>query len=335
MFKIGVIGCNYWGRNLLRNFVENTDCQIAACSDSRASNLKYIKERYPFIRTTLEPSELVDNSAVDALVIASDISTRYGLARQAILNGKHLLLDKLIASTSQEAEELVELAQAKGNILMITSPLEYSPPGIKIKEIIDEGKLGKIYYIASSRINLGIYRQDINVIWDLASHDISLYIYWLNAEPIRVWATGKAVGYKGNCDTAIINMEFTSGTMANIQISWLAPTKLRMTILSGSRKMLIFDDTKSGEKIKIYDRGVTLKNPRDFGEFQLTYREGDVVSPKLDTYEPLSKVVQHFLECIRRGERPRTDGTKGIKAIKVLEAIDRSLKNNGRMEEVK
>jgi len=319
----------------LRNFIENTDCQIAACSDSRGLNLKYIKERYPFIRTTSDPSELIDNPKVDALVIASDISTRYALARQAILNGKHLLLDKLIASTSREAEELVELAQAKGNILMITSPLEYSPPGIKIKEIIDEGKLGKIYYIASSRINLGIYRQDINVIWDLASHDVSLYIYWLKEEPIRVWATGKAVAYKGNCDVAIINMEFPSGTMANIEISWLAPTKLRITILSGSEKMLVFDDTKSGEKIKLYDRGVALENPQDFGEFQLTYREGDVVSPKLDTYEPLSKVVQHFLECIRRAERPRTHGAKGIKVIKVLEAIERSLQNGGNREEVR
>jgi len=335
MFKIGVIGCNYWGRNLLRNFVENTDCQIAGCSDWRSSNLKHIKDRYPFIRTTLDPLELIDNPKIDALVIASDISTHYPLARQAILNGKHLLLDKLIASTSQEAEELVELAQTKGNILMITNPLEYSPPGIKIKRIIDEGKLGKIYYIASSRINLGIYRQDINVIWDLASHDISLYIYWLNAEPIRAWAMGRAVAYEGNCDTAIINMEFPSGTMANIQISWLAPTKLRMTIISGSRKMLVFDDTKSGEKIKIYDRGVALKNPQDFAEFQLTYREGDVVSPKLDTYEPLSKAVKHFLECIRKRERPRTNGTKGVKVIKILEAIERSLLNGGDMEEVK
>jgi len=335
MFKIGVIGCNYWGRNILRNFIENTDCQITACSDSRPSNLKYVKERYPFVRTTLEPSELIDSPESDALVMTSDIYARYALARQAILNGKHLLLDKLIASSSQEAEELVELVQARGNILMTTNPLEYSPAGIKIKEIIDQGKSGKIYYIASSRINLGIYRQDMNVIWDLASHEISLYIYWLNAEPIKVWATGKAFADKVNCDTAIINMEFPLGTMANIQISWLAPTKLRMTIISGSRKMLVFDDTRSGEKIKIYDRGVALKNPQDFGEFQLTYREGDVVSPKLDTYEPLSKVVEHFLECIKKRKRPRTDGIKGIKVIKILEATERSLQNGGSMEEVR
>lgn len=334
MFKIGVIGCNYWGRNLLRNFIENTDCQVVACSDLRSSNLQIVKEKYPYISATTEFSELINNPEVDILVITSDISTHYPLAKQAILSGKHLLLGRLIASTSQEAEELVGLAQAKGNILMVTNPLEYSPAGIKIKEIIDKKKLGRIYYITSSLTNLGIHPQDINVIWDLACHDISLHIWWLGEVPVNVWATGKDVTYKGVCDTAFINMEFPSGTMANIEIHWLALTKFRMMLLSGSRKMLVFDDTENIEKIKIYDKGVDLKNPQDFGEFQVTYRSGDVVSPKLDTYKPLDKAVEYFLKCIENGTKPRSNGSKGIEVIKVLEAIDRSLKNNGHMEKV-
>lgn len=332
--KLGIIGCNYWGRNLLRNFVENNGCRIVACSDLRSSNQEIIKERYPGINLILNPLDLVNNPEIEALVIASDLSTHCGLAKEAVTKGKHLLFDKLLASNSQEAKELVGLARANNSTLMVTTPVEYSPAGIKIQEFISSKKLGKIYYIASSRINLGIHREDINVIWDLARHDVSLHIWWLGETPIKVWASGKAIAHKKICDTAFISMEFPSGTITDIEVSWLAPTKLRMTLISGSKKMLTFDDTESVEKIRIYDKGADLKNPEDFGEFQLSYRSGDVLSPKLDTYEPLNKVVEHFLESVKNKTTPRTNGTNGIEVIRVLEAIDRALGNGGAVERV-
>ncbi|RJQ18380.1 MAG: gfo/Idh/MocA family oxidoreductase [Nitrospiraceae bacterium] len=336
--NIGIIGCNYWGRILLRNLVENAGCcskfRISACSDYYSSNLKFIEERYPFISIIKEPAELIRSPKIDAIVIASDVSTHYSLARRAILNKKHLLVDKLIASTSIEAEEIVDLSHSQGTILMVTNPLEYSPAGIKIKELLERKNLGKVYYITSSRMNFGIYRHDINVIWDLAYHDISLQNWWLKELPENVWATGKNSTYKGMCDTAFINMEFPSGIMTNIGVSWLSPKKLRRMVICGSKKMLVFDDARSSEKIQVYDKGAELKDPESFDEFQLTYRSGDVLSPRIDTYEPLTKTIEHFFECIEKNNDPRTNGKNGIQVIKILEAIDRSLINNGHVEKV-
>ncbi len=339
--KIGIIGCNYWGRNILRSLIENSGCcssfYIVGCSDeSYPSNLHIINQRYPYLNTTLKTSELIESPDVDALVIATDISMHYDIAKRAILNGKHLLIDKLIASTSDEAAELVELSHVKQKVLMVASPLEYAPPGVKIKEIINKRKLGKIYYITSSRLNLGMYRPDINVVWDLACHDVSLQIWWLNELPVCIWASGRESAYRGIYDTAFISMEYPSGTLTNIEVSWLSPVKLRQMVIAGSRKMLVFDDTESTkEKIKIYDKGADLRDPENFDEFQLSYRSGDVVSPKLDIYEPLGKVVAEFFECLDNNyKKPMTNGEKGIQVIKILEAIERSLRKDGHMEKV-
>ncbi|MBN2121401.1 MAG: Gfo/Idh/MocA family oxidoreductase [Candidatus Omnitrophica bacterium] len=334
MVNIGIIGFNYWGRNILRNLLENSACRVIACSDTVISNLQAVRDRYPELYITQDPSELLDNPKIDAVVLASDVSTHHSLGKRAIIQGKHVLFDKLIASSSEQADELVTLARSKKNILMLCNPLEYSPAGLKIKDFIRGDLLGKIYYIISSRINLGMYRQDIDVVWDLAYHDISLYMWWLDESPINVWAQGKAVICEGICDTAFINMEFSSGTMVNIEVSWLAPTKLRMTILAGSKKMLVFDDTASAEKIKIHDKGADVKNPESFGEFQLTYHSGDVLCPKIDTYEPLQNSIRHFIECVKTDREPRSNGLRGIKVLKILEAAERSIVNNGRREEV-
>lgn len=322
-------------RNLIENKEFGSGFQIYGCSDIYNSNLKIIKERYPFLRIFNDPSELIDSHDVDVLVVASDVTLHYSQARRAILNGKHVLLDKIVSTTSKDAEELVELSEAKNKVLMVVSPLEYSPAGIKIYEIIKNKQLGKLYYITSSRMNLGIYRQDINVIWDLACHDISIQNWWMGEMPVHVWANGSSNTHNSICDTAFISMEYPSGQIANIGVSWLSPTKIRQIIISGSTKMLVFDDTEGSEKIKIYDKGADILNPESYDEFQLTYRSGDILSPRIDTYEPLKNLVSEFIESIKNGKNARTDGVKGVKIVKVLEAIDESLQHSGKMMEVK
>ena len=332
--NVGVIGLGYWGPNLVRNLYESNLCEQLYCCDLSESKIAKIQARYPTIKTTTDYRELVNNPEIDGVVIATTVSTHYKLATEFLNVGKHVFVEKPFTPSPKEAAQLVALAEEKNRIIMVGHTFEYSPPVIKIKEIIDSGILGDIYYISASRVNLGLHQKDVSVIWDLAPHDFSCLFYWLGEQPKRLSAMGRDYVQKGIPDVAFINMEFASGCTAHVQVSWLAPSKLRRTAIIGSDKMLVYDDTQAMEKVKIYDKGVDFKDPETFGEYQLSYRTGDIVSPRLDTFEPLNKEMRHFVECCESGATPKTDGYNGLRVVKALDAAERSLRNGGKIVEI-
>lgn len=332
--KIGVIGLGYWGPNLVRNLYEAHLCDQIVCCDVQEARINKIQSRYPAIVTTTDYKTLLNDAELDGVVIATPVSAHYPLAKEFVSAGKHVFVEKPFTASAAEAEELIDLAQQNHVQIMVGHTFEYSPPVLKIKELIEKGELGNIYYISSSRVNLGLHQKDVSVIWDLAPHDFSCLFYWLDEQPVRVSAMGKDYVQKGIPDVAFINMEFASGATAHVQVSWLAPSKLRRTAIVGSEKMLVYDDTENFEKVKIFDKGVDFKDPETFGEYQLSYRTGDVLSPKLDTFEPLNFEMRHFVECCQTGQTPKTDGANGLRVVKTLDAAETSLKNGGKIVEL-
>ncbi|MCD4702354.1 MAG: Gfo/Idh/MocA family oxidoreductase, partial [Candidatus Aegiribacteria sp.] len=326
MLKTGVIGLGYWGPNLLRNIHANKRSGELVMCDSDPARLEKMKLRYPDVSYTPDYRDLFNDSSLDAVVIATDVSSHYPLAKEALLAGKHVFVEKPFAASTAEAEELVALGRSKGLITMVGHTFMFSPPVIKTKEIIDSGELGDIHFITSSRVNLGLHQKDVSVIWDLAPHDFSMLFYWLGEEPSRVSAFGHAYVLDGIPDVAFINLAFPSGAIGNVQVAWLAPSKLRRTVIVGSRKMLVYDDTEPIEKIKIYDKGVDVIEPESFGEYQLTYRTGDIVSPKLPAGEPLGAEMEEFLSCVETGNNPKSSGEEGLAVVRALELADASLR---------
>ncbi|MBN1479536.1 gfo/Idh/MocA family oxidoreductase [candidate division KSB1 bacterium] len=334
MMNVGVVGLGYWGPNLVRNLYESHLCEQIYCCDLDDAKAEKIKSRYPTIITTRDYKELVQNPEINGTVIATPVSTHFPLAMEFLEAGKHVFVEKPFTPSPEKGAALVAKAEEKGLIVMVGHTFEYSPPVIKIKEIIDSGELGKIYYISASRVNLGLHQKDVSVIWDLAPHDFSCLFYWLGEQPKRLSAMGRDYVLKGVPDVAFINMEFASGCTAHVQVSWLAPSKLRRTAIIGSEKMLVYDDTETMEKVKIYDKGVDYKDPETFGEFQLSYRSGDIISPRLDTFEPLNREMRHFVECCEKGLTPKTDGHNGLRVVKALDAAERSLRAGGKIVEI-
>jgi len=332
---VGIVGCGYWGPNLIRNFLSHKGFgQVIGC-DLDQSKLERIQQRYASVKVTSDYEDLLGSNKVGAVAIATPVKAHYQLARDALQAGKHVFVEKPFTSSSAEALQLIKLADEKNLTLMVGHTFEYSPPVVKIGELISGGTLGEIYFISSSRVNLGLHRKDVSVIWDLASHDFSIIFSWLKTSPLRITALGKDYVQRGIPDVAFINMEFPSGCVAHVEVSWLAPSKLRRTAVIGSEKMLVYDDTEVMEKVKIYDKGVDYKDPDSFGEFQLSYRAGDIISPQLENYEPLSLEVAHFFECICNGKRPKTDGFSGLRVVQALEAAQSSLENNGHPEVIR
>jgi len=333
--NVAVIGLGYWGPNLLRNLYEIKSCDSLIACDKDESKLEKIKLRYPTVAIEKNYRNLLTNDRLQAVVIATPVSSHFPIGQDFLKAGKHIFLEKPFTQNTAEAEKLLQLAEEKNLITMVGHTFEYSPPVLKIKEIIDSGELGKIYYISTSRVNLGLHQKDVSVIWDLAPHDFSILFHWLEAEPIRISAMGKDYVQKNIPDVAFINMEFASGCIAHVQVSWLSPSKLRRTAIIGSKKMLVYDDTENIEKVKIYDKGVDYKDPETFGEFQLSYRSGDVVSPYIKNFEPLNMEMKHFLDCCGTHQRPKTDGYNGLRVVKALEAAEKSLRNNSKVMEMK
>lgn len=329
---VAVVGCGYWGPNLVRNLVENRTCRRIACCDIDDDQLARLSKRYPNLLYTTDYDEVLKDTTIQAVMLATPVSTHYDLARRALAAGKHTFVEKPMTATSEQALRLMEEAAAARLTLMVGHTFEYSPPVLKIRELMDANELGTVYYVSSVRVNLGLHQSDISVVWDLAPHDLSMLFYWLKDSPSRVYAMGKAYVQRGIPDVAFISMEFDSGVIAHVQVSWLSPSKLRRTTIVGSGKMLIYDDTEHSEKVKLFDKGVDFSEPQTFGEFQLSYRSGDIVSPKLDTYEPLQAEVEHFLQCVLTGERPRSDGVSGLRVVRVLEAVERSMQTGSTVE---
>ena len=325
MANIGVIGLGYWGPNLLRNIVANRRSDKIVICDSDPGRLTKIAERFPTCEKTLNAKDIFNDPSIDAVIIATSVSSHYPLAMEAMKAGKHVFVEKPFAEDTKKAEEMVQYAEDNNLVTMVGHTFLYSPPVLKIKQILDSKELGDIRFITSTRVNLGLHQKDVSVIWDLAPHDFSMLFYWLDEEPDFVEAFGHDYVLSGIPDVAFINLGFPSGATANIQVAWLAPSKLRKTVIVGSRKMLIYDDTEPYEKIKIFDKGVDILEPKTFGEYQLSYRTGDIVSPQIDSFEPLHSEMEEFLRCIETGATPRTSGRSGMGVVKALEIADKSL----------
>ncbi len=332
MVSVAVMGAGYWGPNLVRNLVENPLCSHVTVCDVDQEQLDRLLRRYPGLTTTRDPEDIFGSPTIDAVMIATPPKTHHALGRQTLESSKHLFVEKPFTLTSSHASELIDLARACGKVLMVGHTFEYSPPARKIREILERGDLGEIYFISSTRVNLGLHQKDSNVIWDLAPHDLSMLFFWLGETPTQVMATGKDFVQPGIPDVAFIFLRFGSGAIAHVQVSWLAPSKLRRTTIVGSAKMLVYDDTQNIEQVKIFDKGVDYRDPDTFGEYHLSYRMGDIVSPKLETYEPLQAEVTDFLESVIHGRQPATTGENGLRVVRVLEAVERSLSNSGHVE---
>jgi predicted dehydrogenase len=333
MTGIGVIGCGYWGPNLIRNFNIQPDAELIAISDLDEGRLNHVGLLYPGTIKTTYYRDLIENPDVDAVVVATPMSTHFKLGMEALEAGKHVFIEKPMATNSEDCRTLIETANARGLKLMVGHTFVYSPPVRMIKSLLDEGELGDIYYVNIARVNLGIFQKDANVIWDLAPHDVAMLNFLFDSEPVAVSATGHCYVQKerGVEDVAFVTLEYPGGRLVHIHVSWLDPNKIRTCTFVGSNKMLVYDDVSPSEKIRVYDKGVDVQpHYEDFGEFQLLYRSGDVFLPHVDTYEPLKAEAAHFLEMIQGKVTCQSDGTHGLKVVEVLEAACQSLKEDGR-----
>ncbi|MFH1086349.1 MAG: Gfo/Idh/MocA family oxidoreductase [Chloroflexota bacterium] len=332
--RVGVVGCGYWGPQLIRNFQSLHGADMAVVSDLSAARLEHIHGLYPSAHTTTDYAELLA-SPVEAVAVATPVRTHYRMAREALLHGKHVLVEKPLTCDAAQAQELVSLAAERGLVLMVGHTFEYNPAVQYLKNYIASGQLGEVYYINCTRVNLGIFQKDINVIWDLAPHDVSILLYLLGSQPDRVSARGAAYVQPQIEDVAYVTLNFPTGVMADIRVSWLDPCKIRSITVVGSRKMVVYDDVEPTEKIKIYDKGVDRPAYSDtMEEFRLSYRYGDITTPAIATAEPLALECAHFCECVREGKTPRSDGRVGWQVVRILELAQRSLKNGGCTETI-
>ena len=329
--NVAVIGCGYWGPNLIRNFSHISSCNMYMCCDLDENRLKRMKTLYPSIETRKDYQDMVSLDEVDAVAIATPVRTHYEIAKNCLNAGKHVMIEKPITSSVAECNELIRLAKEKQKVLMVGHTFEYTASVNKIKEIFESGELGDILYIASTRVNLGLFQDDINVVWDLAPHDISIMLYLLGKIPVSVNAQGKA-HYKRNIeDVAWVSMNFDDGLIAFLHNSWLDPYKIRKMTLVGSKKMLVYDDIETNEKIKIFDKCIKVPPYYDtFAEFHFSYRYGDIYSPRIEEYEPLERECSHFIECVQNNTSPISDGYDGLKVVTILEAANASIKNSGK-----
>jgi predicted dehydrogenase len=333
--NIAVVGCGYWGPNLIRNFYSLPDCEVKWVCDRDPKRLAHMKDLYPSVETTKDFEKIAGDKEVDAVVIATPVNHHYDLAKKTLEAGKHALVEKPMTQTSEQGNELVQLA-AKGKLtLMVGHTFIYSAPVRRIREIVQSGDIGEIQYISSRRLNLGLFQKDINVAWDLAPHDISIILYLLGKPPFSVNCQGKAHVNKDIEDVTNMSLDFDNGGFATIQSSWLDPNKVREMVIVGSKRMIVYDDNQPLEKIKIYDKRVEAPPHYDtFAEFQYSYHYGDMYAPYIKQVEPLKVECQQFLECIRTGKKPETSGLDGLRVIQILEASSRSLKNGGARVEI-
>ena len=333
--RVGVIGYGYWGPNVVRNFAEVAGAQVWAVSDTSQERLALARVRYPAITTTTDCHTLIADPAIDAVVIMTPVSTHFELAREALRAGKHVLVAKPLASSAKEASELIDEAERHRRVLMIDHTFIYTGAVRRIKELVDSGTLGRLYYYDSVRVNLGLFQHDVNVLWDLAVHDLAIMDYVLGEQPCAVAATGAAHIPGHPVNMAYLTCFFDNELIAHHHVNWLAPLKVRRTLICGDRQMIVYDDLEPSEKVKVYDKGVTLNgSPERVYESLIGYRTGDMWAPKLSLTEGLRVEAQHFLECIRQGRQPLSDGQSGLRVIRVLEAAVKSLEQRGRPVEL-
>ena len=332
--RIAVVGYGYWGPNLVRNLSELPAAELRWLCDTQQDARERAMARYPHLRTSSELDDVLSDPAVDALVVVTPVSTHYDIAKAGLAAGKHVFVEKPLAASTSEALELGTLATDTGLVLMPGHTFLYSPPVNMIRDLMDAGELGEIYSISMSRVNLGLHQPDASVAWDLGPHDFSILRYWLGEVPSHVAALSRGCILPDTADVAFINLEHSSGTIAHVELSWLAPSKLRRTTIIGSQKMIVYDDT-STEPVRIFDSGVMIKDPESFGEFKLSYRTGDILSPRVEAAEPLQLEMKDFCHAIRSGSPPRSSWRVGLDVVRVVEAVDQSLALNGARVAVK
>jgi predicted dehydrogenase len=330
--NIGVIGYGYWGPNLVRNFSEISGATVKTVSDFKPELLAKVQSRYPTIQITTDCQDIFSDPNIDAVIIATPVSTHFNLALAALKAGKHVLVEKPMTVTSEEGQRLIDEAEKRQRVLMVDHTFVYTGAVRKMHELVSQGELGDIYYYDSVRVNLGLFQHDINVLWDLAVHDLSIMNHVLKSKPCAVSATGISHVPGGLENIAYLTLFFENNLIAHIHVNWLAPVKVRRTLIGGSQKMIVFDDLEPSEKVKIYDRGITInENADNLYQMMVGYRSGDMWSPKLDITEALKTEGDHFIQCIRQGERPITDGEAGLQIVKILEAATQSMKLQGRL----
>ena len=330
MVTLGLIGCGYWGPNLIRNFTKLRECRIEAVADQRPERLEAVRHLNPAMRATESAQELIESDSIDAVVIATPISTHFDLAKKCLESGKHVFIEKPLTRTSDQARELISLAEQRGKVLMVDHTFIHSGAVKKLREIIDSGDLGEIYYYDSVRLNLGLFQPDVNVLWDLAPHDFSVLTYLLPKKPVHVTASGSSpVRWNGwrRESIAYVSVDLEDNTIAHFHLNWLSPVKLRRTLIGGSRKMVVYDHLDLEHQVKIFDKGVDLLEDDDRYKVLVQYRTGDLWVPKIDQTEPLEVACKHFISCVQSGECPITDGVAGLRVVELLEAAEASMKN--------
>jgi len=335
--RVALVGCGYWGPNLARNFHQIPGSDLVACCDLNQQALEKMGRLYPSARVTDDFASICEDETIDAVAIATPARTHYALAKAALQSGKHVLVEKPLALSTREASELVTLAEEHSRVLMVGHIFQYNPAVRYIKQLIDQGALGQIYYLYSTRVNLGRVQSDINALWSIAPHDISILIYLLGAEPEWVSARGATYLTDGIEDVVFIDLGFPGGILAHVHVSWLDPSKVRRMTIVGSKQMVVYDDVADEGKVKLYEKGVYRKGEPGFGEFQYRVHSGAIMIPKLDLVEPLRVECEHFIACIREGRRPETDGVNGLQVVRILEIAQASLKAGGepkRIQEV-
>ncbi len=335
MLRVGVVGYGYWGPNLVRNFMEAEGSQVISVCDLSRERLALAGRRYPSLQLTTDYRDLLKNSAIDAIAIATPVSTHFPLAMAALRAGKHVLVEKPLTATVEEAERLLEEAERRNQVLMVDHTFVYTGAVRKIKALIDEGRLGHLYYYDSVRINLGLFQSDVNVLWDLAVHDLSIMDYVVGMYPVAVSCTGMAHVPEQPENVAYLTCFFEDNFIAHIHVNWLAPAKIRQTIIGGERQMILYDDLEPSEKVKVYDKGVTVNgSPDSVYKLLVNYRSGDMWAPQLDRTEALRTEALHFIRCVEQGETPITDGHAGARVVRILEAASQSLALRGRPVEL-
>jgi predicted dehydrogenase len=333
MVRIAIVGYGYWGPNLVRNFSETKGAQVAAVCDLRPAVLEQVKTRYPGVKVTTEFSAILEDESIDAVALATPVDTHADLALKVLKAGKHVLVEKPLAPTAAAAREVVQEAVKRNKVLLVDHTFVYMGAVQKVRQLVEAGELGDLWYFDSVRVNLGLFQRDVSVLWDLAVHDLSILTYWLNRYPHSVSCIGVAHLNGHPKDIAYLTLQYADNLIAHVHVNWLSPVKVRKILLGGSKKMIVFDDLDPMEKIRIYDRGITRREDMvSSGQIPLAYRRtGDVWMPQFDMTEALKVEASHFVDCIANGAKPITGGEAALKIVEILEAAERSMQQNGKL----
>jgi predicted dehydrogenase len=329
MIRIGIVGYGYWGPRIARNFQGLSGCELSVICDQSEQALRRAQSAHPAVSVTRNAADILCSPCIDAVAVITPVWTHHELAKAALENGKHVFVEKPFTSTVAQAEELIEIATRKKLQIMVDHTFLFTGAVKKIRELIDQGTLGELYYYDSTRVNLGLFQHDVNVLWDLAPHDLSIMDYLIPAKPDVVIGTGQK-HLNGHEDVAYLTVYFDNSVIAHINVNWLSPVKVRTTLLGGEKKMLVWNDLEADEKVKVYDKGVSMTNGEGLYNLLVSYRSGDMWSPKLEQTEALNKEANYFVKCIENGETPFNDGAAGLRVVRLLEAAEQSLKARGR-----